>query len=272
LDKIRKRFILANEIDGYKGIKSPHARELEEFGREKVDILLNNSAEKISMLVKNRLKGKIENIGIGEDYTITLTFFPEVNVHMAFFNYEDEEDIEIFGDAEIRFLFSGERASWVPTEDLNGYIEAVFWYMESILSEKREIYEISDEKSKLLKDAIEQRKAPFSVLTNDKLKDLADFIGGTVEIEENKWIFTKSFFQGVIYKLIYDPELKNLDIKIGGKNAIYLNNYARDQLAIHMMNHSLRFLSITYPDVKFPKIVGQTFSYSYLKRYIENTK
>ncbi|MHA1268173.1 MAG: hypothetical protein ACTSPY_00175 [Candidatus Helarchaeota archaeon] len=266
MDRKKKNYLTAHQIDGHKGIKSPHARELEEMGKEKASIFEHYDFNKIKGVIENKIHGKIENIDFGEDYTITLEMFPEVKIHILYFNYEEDED-DAFGGSELRFLFSGNRVNLIPTEDLIGYIEAVFYFMENLLQTTKEIFELPVKKSNLLEMAIDQRLRPFEFLKNDDLNDLAIFIGGDLIVEDNNWSIQKKIFQGFHILLTYYYNNKILDIEYRGRTIEFLNNYSRDQLGIFLLNHCLRFLLLTYPDIEFLKIVKQTFSYSYLKSH-----
>ena len=141
----KKKYLTAHQIDGHKGIKSPHARELENIGNEKASLFSKDNFEILKGIVENRLRGKIENIDFDEDYTITLEFFPECKVHFLYFNYEEDED-EPFGSDELRILFSGDRIAWIPTEDSIGFIEAVFNLIENLLNHTKQTYELPERK------------------------------------------------------------------------------------------------------------------------------
>jgi hypothetical protein len=262
------KFWTAHEIDGHKGIKSPHARELDSMGQEKVDNFLEIEPERLKAFVKNKLRGKIEEIGFGENYTITLEMFPEVNIHILYFNFEEEEEEDdAFNDLELRFLFSGERVSWIPTEDLIGYIEAFFYNLENNFGESKNIHKFPKQKTDLLKMAINQRLDPFKHLKKDHLLKMAEFIGAVIKKRNDEWVLTKSYYQGFNIDVIYEPDKQKLDLDYEGRNILDINNYSRDQLGIYLLNHCLRFLSIQYPNIQFPKIVKQTFSYSYIKKH-----
>lgn len=258
----KKNYVTAHEIDGHKGIKSPHARELEAMGKGKAEIFLNQKKRRIKILVEEQFQGLMENLGFDEDYTLTFEYFPEVKVHMLYNNYEEDEP---FVGAELKFLFSGERVKWIPTEDLIGIIEATLNYLECIINGTEEHHTLSTEKSDLLQHSIQQRSAPFLHLKSEHLEDLATFVGGQLTRHESSWELSKTFFQGFIITLIYDEGARELDLKYTGENLPKLNNYARDQLGIFIINHCLRFISVTYSEVKMLKIVGQMFSYSYLR-------
>ncbi|NVM27896.1 MAG: hypothetical protein HWN65_03555 [Candidatus Helarchaeota archaeon] len=259
----KKKYLTAQEIDGFTGIKSPHARELHEIGKTKVALFVKEKKRRIKIIVEEDLLGILEDLGFDEDYTLTLEYFPEVRSHIIYTNYEDEA----FGGAELKFLFSGERVAWVPTEDLIGLLEASLDYLEDLLEDTQEHHYLPPEKSDLLNQSIKQRAGPFVHLKSEQLKDLASFIGGKIAQKDDLWELSKTLFQGFNIILIYDVGNKRLDVQYGGENILKINNYARDYLGIFLINHCLRFISITYPNIKMPKIVGQVFSYSYLKTY-----
>ncbi|MFX1298314.1 MAG: hypothetical protein ACFFD2_26100 [Promethearchaeota archaeon] len=262
----RKVYVTAQEIDGMTGIKSPHARELEELGKSKVDLFVKNKNRRIKIIVETQLDGKVENLGFDENYTVTFEFFPEVRSHLLFFNYENEKD-EALGGSEIKFLFSGERVMWVPTEDSISLLDTTLEYLENILSNSQEIHGLKGEKTDLLKMAINQRKEPFNYLKIEQLDDLSTFIGAEIDQKNGVWVLSKRFFEGITVLLIYDMENNSLDIGYEGEHLIKMNNYARDQLGIFLMNHCLRFISVTYPKIQMPKIVKQCFSFSYIKSH-----
>ena len=106
---------------------------------------------------------------------------------------------------------------------------------------------------------------PFIHLRAEDLKNLASFVGGQLTHNKRSWELSKTFFEGFTIIINYSKEPNKLDIKYTGENITKINNYARDQLGIFIINHCLRFISVTYPDKKMPKVVGQMFSYSYLK-------
>ncbi len=265
----KKKYVTAQEVDGFKGIKSPHARELEELGKSNVNLFVSHKKRQIKILVENQLKGQIEDLGLDEDYTVTFEFFPEVRAHLLFYNYEEEED-EAFGGSEIKFLYSGDRAKWVPTEDSIGLIESALHFLENLLQVTPEVHGLSGKKTDLLEMAIEQRKEPFYYLNLKHLDDLAGFVGGSAEQKGDSWELTKSYFEGVTVGLIYNPHEKSLDLTYEGENLIGIDNYARDQLGIFLMNHCLRFIRVTYPETQMPQIVKQAFSFSYIKTYLDN--
>ncbi|MFX1295987.1 MAG: hypothetical protein ACFFD2_14200 [Promethearchaeota archaeon] len=262
----KKNYVTVQEIDGMIGIRSPHARELEDIGKLKVDLFLKNKKRQIKIIVENQLNGKINNIGFSEDYTVTFKFFPKVKAHVLFYNYENEDD-NIFEGSEVKFLFSGERVMWVPTEDSISLIVIALDYLENILTDNPEVYGLKGEKSDLLKMSLEQRKEPFVNIQKKHLDDLASFVGGEVKQEDNIWKLSKIYFEGIKVIITYDMKNERLGIEYEGENLIKINNYSRDQLGIFLINHCLRFISITYLDIKMPKIVKQMFSFSYLKSH-----
>jgi len=99
------------------------------------------------------------------------------------------------------------------------------------------------------------------------LNALAKFIGGDLEQNSTGGALSKAFFPGIEIILTYNYENRILDIQYGGANLRNINHYARDQLSIFLINHCLRFISITYPAIQMPQIMKQVFSYSYLKSH-----
>ena len=124
--------------------------------------------------------------------------------------------------------------------------------------------DIAKEKSDLLKMSIDQRKDPFKHIKDENLDELARFVGGIAGKTENEWTLSKNYFQGIELILIFDKSTKNIDFKYTGKNLERINNYARDQMAIFLMNHCIRFISSKL-GVKEPSIVKKIFSFNYQK-------
>lgn len=262
----KKNYVTARQIDGRSGIQSPHERELESIGKNKLSIFTAARPETIKTYIETQLNGKIENIGFGEQYTVSFEYFPGVKIHILYFNYE-AEDSEPIGRVELKFLFSGEKVMWVPSEDLNSFIDIALEYLEDLNSSKMEPYNIAKNKTSLLKNAIEQRTEPFLNLAPTHLNDLASFIGGQVEQNSAGWQVSKTFFPGIEILLTYNYNTRILDVQYEGANLQNINHYARDLLSIFLINHCLRFVSITYPTIEMPRIMKQVFSYSYLKSH-----
>ncbi|MDD1777977.1 MAG: hypothetical protein LUQ65_07380 [Candidatus Helarchaeota archaeon] len=262
----KKNYVTARQIDGRSGIQTPHERELESIGKNKLKIFTAMPPETIKTFIETRLNGKIENIEFGEQYTVSFEYFPAVNIHILYFNYEAEES-EPMGGPELKFLFSGERVMWVPSEDLNSFIDVALEYLEDLTDSKTEPYNIAKDKTSLLKNAITQRTEPFLTLEPAHLNDLATFIGGQVEQTSTGWALSKPFFPGIEIHLLYNYNTRNLDIQYSGVHVQNINHYARDLLSIFLINHCLRFISITYPTIQMPRIIKQVFSYSYLKSH-----
>lgn len=266
MSKDIRKYVTVREIDGRKGIDSPHERELKSIEEGKLDFFLNRDPEAIKETVETVLKGLIENIGFNEDYTVSFEFFPEVNAHILHYNFKDEED-EAFGKGQLKFLFSGERVLWVPSEDLASLIDLSLDCLEDLVTAMDISNETPLEKSDLLNGSIDQRSEPFIHLKPEQLNDLAAFVGGNVEQEDDTWRLIKTYFLGVKVALIYDMKKNSLDIEFGGENITKVNNYAKDQLGIFLLNHCLRFISVTYPDIKMPEIVIKIFSFAYQKSH-----
>src|SRR3972149_9922352 len=110
----KKIFMTISQID-VTGVRGPHEKELKDISDTKLSLFQNLDRNKLKKIVIDDIGGILENIGFNEDWTITIKFFPEANIHISYFYYGKE-----FGDdleAEMKFLFSGDRISWIPGED-----------------------------------------------------------------------------------------------------------------------------------------------------------
>ena len=259
----KKKYITLREIDGRSGMPSSHEGELRSIAAGNIDFFTKTPLEKLKEPIESRLNGKIEDIGFDEDYTITLEFFPEVKVHILYNNYDDEED-EALSGSELKFLFSGDKVKWVPSEDMLTLLESTFDYLQEILESKDEGHVLPAEKSGLLTMSIDQRKEPFIHVKDEDLDELAKFVGGIAGKTSNEWTLSKNYFQGIEITLIFDKSTKNIDFKYAGKNLERINNYAKDQMAIFLMNHCIRFISSKH-GIKEPGIVKKMFSFNYQK-------
>ena len=263
MSEVKKKYITIREIDGRLGIQSPHEGELKTIADGHIDFFTKTSLDQIKGPVESRLSGKIEDIGFDEDYSITLEFFPGVKVHILYNNYDDEED-DAFSGSELKFLFSGDKVKWVPSEDLLTLLESSFDYLVAIVESKDDGHVLSAEKSDLLKMSIKQRKEPFKHVKDEDLDELARFVDGIAGKTSNEWTLSKNYFQGIECMLVYDKSTNNIDFKYAGKNLEKINNYAKDQMAIFLMNHCIRFISSKH-GVKEPAIVKKMFSFNYQK-------
>ena len=261
-DKKRK-YITVREIDGRLGIQSPHEGELKTIEKGIINFFINNSEESIKRVVEKRLKGNIDPIGFDEDFAISFEYFPEVRIHILYNNYEEEED-DAFSGSELRFLFSGDRVTWVPSEDLLSLLESTLNYLEEQVEGKKQVYKFPDLKSDLLKMSINQRIEPFKHMMLKDLNDLASFVGGIGGHSADEWTLSKNYFPGIEVTLIYNIKKKDINFKYHGQYLDDINNYAKDQFAIFLMNHCIRFISFTY-NVKDPEIVKKVFSFNYQK-------
>ncbi|NHI94191.1 MAG: hypothetical protein EAX96_16995 [Candidatus Lokiarchaeota archaeon] len=260
----KSKYLTVREIDGRSGIHSPHKGELRTIEKGILEIFEKNEIEIIKPIVETRLQGKVENINFDEDYTITLELFPEVKIHMLYNNYDKEEDEALRG-SEMRFLFSGNRVAWIPSEDLGGFIESSLNYLESIIKKDETLYEIPSQKSDFLKKAIKQRIEPFKNLKLEDMEDLARFVGGSIEKKQDEMILTKKYFRGINIILKIDKNNKNIDVFFSGENTRNINNFVKDLFAIYLINHCLRFIKITYLNVSKLPIIKKIFSFSYQK-------
>ena len=160
----------------------------------------------LKKIITEDIGGKIENIGLNEDWTVTLEMFPEVNIHLAYSYFGDE-----FGDditAEFRCYFSGERAMIVPGEDSITYVDIIFGFIERMIIHKEPFETSYETKTDLMKKVFIQRIEPFSLLKDSNQTKLASFLGAKVWNTENGWRIKKEVFPGIFIELTYDAHEK----------------------------------------------------------------
>ena len=257
-----RKLISVGEIDAT-GIKGPHEKELEDISDSKCHLFINLEHDLLKNIIEGDIGGKIENIGLSEDWAISIEMFPEVNIHMAYSYFGDE-----FGDgkeAEFKFLFSGERASWVPGEDSATFIDIVMDFIERKIKDQEPFQKDYDNKTDLMVKVLEQRSEPFTFLTTQDKTKLEDFLGAVVLIKENLWNIKKEVFPEIFIEIIWDDK-NGLDIKFSGEKLVQnIDSYHIEFVGIFMLNHILRFIAINNPNKDLPEICYIMFSRHYTK-------
>ncbi|MBN2463875.1 MAG: DUF3786 domain-containing protein [Dehalococcoidia bacterium] len=105
-----KKLISLQEIEG---AISPHTKQ--------VDMALKTRKEALEYVsdvpkLAEFIGGKVESLGVGEDWTISKEIFPGVLVFFVFNRADDEFP------SNLRVLFSGDRIKLMKGEDLAGFV------------------------------------------------------------------------------------------------------------------------------------------------------
>ncbi|NVM35032.1 MAG: hypothetical protein HWN81_05520 [Candidatus Lokiarchaeota archaeon] len=257
----KRKFWTVGQIDAT-GVRGPHEKELEDISKAKNSLFINLDMDFLKDIVNNELGGKIENLGFNEDWTISIEMFPEVDIHMAYSYFGDE-----FGDgieAEFKFFFSGKRVCWVPGEDNATFIDIVLDFIERKVKGQEPFEKNYNKKTDLMEKVLKQRSEPFSLLKEDDKEELASFLGAKVWKLENGWRIKKEFFSEIFIEIIWDKEV--LDIKFSGeKMSKNIDNYHVEFVGIFMLNHILRFITVSNMDKDLPDICYIMFSRYYTK-------
>ena len=261
----KSKYMTIGQIDAT-GVRGPHEKELEDISEAKHHVFIDLKNDILNDIVDNDLGAIIENIGFDEDWTISIEFFPEVNVHMSYTYYGDE-----FGDgieAGLKFYFSGERVYWVPGEDIATYIDIIMDFIERRIEKKDPFESDFREKSELMEKVLVQRESPFKLLKENDKAELDAFLGSKVWFTVNGWRFKREFFPEFYIEITWDKE-KGLDIAYSGNNLHKMNNYHAEFIGIFFINHILRFITVKNEDEKLPEICYIMFSrfYSKLKNW-----
>lgn len=258
-----KKLHTIDEIDGMTSIGSPHKKELREIGEKMAPILRKMDKSSIEGFATNVLGGKIENLGLEEDWTMTKEMFPEVYIHMVYTFYGEE-----FGENEsdsVRFFFSGERIKWITGEDLASFIDSTVNYQKRTILNTPTSEKDSGEQSTMLKAAIQERYDPFFFVGDDDIQIIVDFIGGTVVKEESWMNMYKQMYPGVTL-LIKFTEDHTIEPVITGNNSFFLEDYEKDILKILVINHILRYITIRFDERDLPEICVKMFPKGYFKK------
>ena len=103
-----RKLVNLQEIDG---VISPHQRQLDMALKHRKEAL--EHVADVSKLAEF-IGGKVESLGLGEDWAVSKEIFPGVEVFFIF-NHADEES-----PSDLRFLYSGDRIKLMKGEDLAG--------------------------------------------------------------------------------------------------------------------------------------------------------
>jgi hypothetical protein len=258
----KRKLWTVGQIDAT-GVRGPHEKELEDISKVKYHLFLNLDMGILKDIVYNKLGGKIENIGLSEDWTISIEMFPEVNVHLAYSYFGDE-----FGDgveAEFKFYFSGTRVFWVPGEDTATFIDIVLDFIERKIKGQEPFEKNFDIKTGLMENVLRQRSEPFKLLKDQDRDKLSSFLSAIVSKEDNTWHIKKEFFPQIFIDIIWNNE-DGLDIKFSGENlSSNIDSYHIEFIGIFLINHILRFITVNNLDIKLPDICYIMFSRYYSK-------
>ncbi|UCC18939.1 MAG: hypothetical protein JSV62_12635 [Promethearchaeota archaeon] len=211
---LKRKFWTVGQIDAT-GVRGPHEKELEDISKMKYHLFVNLDMDMLKDIVTNQLGGKIENIGFSEDWTISIEFFPEVNIHMVYSYFGDE-----FGDgieAEFKFYFSGNRSFWVPGEDSATFVDIIMDLIERKIKGQKPFEQNYDVKTELMETVLKQRSEPFKFLKGIDRGNLASFLGAEVWKTDTGWRIKKEIFPKIFIEILY-TEKNGIDIRFSGAN------------------------------------------------------
>ncbi len=256
-----RRFFTVNQIDAT-GAGSPHQRELEEYSANKFSLFKGLEEATLRSIVYGELGARLDNVGLNEDWTITIEFFPEAKVHISYFYYGDE-----FGDVEgeLKFLFSGEQVYMIPGEDMVTYTGIILDFIERRIKNQEPIDKGYGEKTELMKKILEQRKEPFNLLEKKDAEELGKFIGGEITIRGSNWNIKREVLPEIFVEVTFDKGKNMLDTSYSGKNLTKIGRYHLELIATFTINHILRYIALRNQDKKLPTICYKMFSRLFTK-------
>ncbi len=244
-----------SEIEKIKSISSPHAEELKKFGEKWVDLSRELDNEDLET-VSSSIRGKLEDLGLDEEWTLTKEFFPEVKVHVSY-HYHGEEFSEYGESDNLRFLFSGSRVRKLTGEDLTGMIDVMLNFVGGLLSGK---VRNGGERHKYLPERYYESRADalnFLELDDGEIESLVNFLGCQSGPERSEKVLKKQFFSDVFFSMtVSDDSLRGFCLE---DKAGRLNDYERDLLSICTLNHIVRFVALKYSDRDLPEICRKVF-------------
>jgi len=258
----KRKLWTVGQIDAT-GIRGPHEKELEDISQTKYPLFIDIDNNTLEDIVSNDLGGIIENIGLDEDWTITIEMFPEVNIHMCYFYYGDE-----FGDgieAGFKFFFSGENANLVPGEDSATFIDIIMDFLERMIHNKEPFEKNYDKRTDLMVKVLTQRKDPFKLLKDDDREKISTYIGAKVWKTTSGWRIKKELFPNIFTEIIWNNQ-NNLDITFSGDDlSKKIGSYHVEFLGIFVINHILRYITLNNLNKELPDICYIMFSRMFTK-------
>jgi len=257
-----KKYWTVGEIDAT-GVRGPHEIELRNISRAKYHLFLNTNKRNLKKIIEEEIGGTLGTIGFNEDWTITLEMFPEVLIHLAYTYFGKE-----FGDeyeAEFKFLFSGDRAYWIPGEDSATYIDIIMDFLEEKIKGKEPFEKKYDIKTDLMKKVLTQRNEPFKMLKDNDREKLSTFLGAKVWKTTEGWRIRREVFPDIFIEIVWDVQ-NGLDISFSGiKLSKNISSYHIELIGIFMINHILRYITIHNESKDLPEICYIMFSRYYTK-------
>ncbi len=260
MDIDKKQLKTVQQIDGT-GIGTPHKGELNTIGEFVKELMPQIPDAKVRSVVGQQMGGSIDDLGFGETFSLGFEYFPGVRIHVVYYKADASETDDIGAEADVKFFFSGDAVSMVSSEDLASFADLTMDYLQDLALGKHSA--VPDEPSDLLQRSILQRIEPFGFLKRDDLPALAAFVGGKLTATELEWQLTKTYFPGITIVMRYDG--KRITFEFSGEDVGRMNLHAKDELAIFLLNHCLRFIGTRYSALEMPTIVDQAFSFSYLR-------
>lgn len=258
----KQRFFTIGQIDAT-GVRGPHEKELEDISNDKYPLFVDLDEAKLKEIVEGDLGGKIETIGFSEDWTISMEMFPEVNIHLAY-SYFGEED---FGDeieAEFKCYFSGERVHWVPGEDSVTYVDIIMNFIANMIKGEEPFEKDYQNKTELMVKVLTQRTEPFNLLIEEDRDALSSFLGAKVWKTTQGWRIKKEAFPDIYIELTWTKD-GGLDIGYSGENLEKIGSYHLELVGIFLINHLLRYITINNQDKDLPDICYIMFSRMFTK-------
>lgn len=254
------------QIDALKGIITPHARDLKDLGKNRIDILRKLSKENMNEIcIKSG--GKLTDMDLGENWAFSKDVMKGVTILVAYQYYGDE-----FGEGEedeIQYFFSGEKISMISGEDLIHYCEIISNFMEFTAINKSYEQVYSGTPSFMLKTALKERTAPFFLVEKESYPEIAEFIGADYKDQNHFNIKMETFPE---FKIELEGGLTNkIEFKLHGELISKLPVYDTERLVIMMINQCLRKIKLILDKEgkKPPKICNLMFSGYYKKKFPE---
>lgn len=292
----KSNVVTVRAIEGIHGIRGPHEKELADLGRDKLPAFRQICSKRVRIKqAASKIGGWLEHYESKDEWVLGVEAFPEVKGLMAYEFFGDE-----FGTGEVdelQFYFAGERVTWVPGEDLAGYLEVVTAKLERDVAGRLPVKKFDGTPSPMLTKALADRLGPFSAIEPGDPEAIAQFVGGTLRPGDNASDTTtdaagagkggddgdddRNKDRDKTGPALEDPvlvtePLPDLRLEIplhptpdqqptaGGHALKTFPRYDVERLLVFTINHVLRYLKVhRFRDAPAPRICDQMFSGSY---------
>jgi hypothetical protein len=259
----KRKLWTISQIDAT-GVIGPHEKELKDISDAKYPLFKKLDKDKLKAVVVDDIGGKMDNIGLGEDWVITFEMFPQVHLHISYTFFGDE-----FGDemeAELKYYFSGERVHLVPGEDTVTFVDILMEFIERMVKNEEPFDKRYNIHSKMMEKVLKQRSEPFRFLKGEDKDKLSTFLGAEIQKTPDGWLIIREVFPNIFTEITWDTKT-GLDIAFSGDDlGKKISSAHLELIGSLIINHILRYITLSNLQKKLPAICFMMFSRYFTKQ------